>query len=729
MNEFIEQFLIECRELVQQATDDLLTLEGRPDDKERLDGAFRAFHTLKGAAGIVDFDAMGRALHAAEDVLAEVRSGGEVVTAELIGDCLTCLDQVLQWLDAMEVDGELPAGADAAAETVVRRFTRAAEASVRPAADTSWIASLQQRHPASGATLALRYAPDAEAFFRGEDPLALLAQVPGLIAIDVLRGIPSSLEALDPFASSLVFGALAGCTAAQAADALAGVIGQVEIAPLADGPTDQTLSPAAIALLEAQQRLLAEAGTEGLSGRLGSAGRLVANVLQSLGRTADAQLLQRLTAESVAAHDPAVLALAIQDVLSGEFETADADAGAPAPIPDGGPTEAAARTLRVDVERIDALVSLTGELLVAKNALGHAATLAQGGAEPAEIAALLKGQHAVMARLVDQLQRSVLNIRVLPIRYVFQRFPRLVREMVVSLGKPAHLITEGDDTEADKAIVESLFEPLLHVLRNALDHGVEPTAVRTAAGKPASATVRLSAAREGDHVVVEVSDDGAGVDVARVRAVAEHRGVASAEALAEMNDEAVIDLVFAPGFSTAAQVTALSGRGVGMDAVRSSVERLGGKVTLMSRLGEGSTVRFTLPFAVMMTRVLTVEAGGQMFGIPLDAVLETVRIDRANITPIGAARAFVLRNRTVPLIDLAQALGEREQLQTGEANVVVASAGGQLGGLEVDRLGERLDVMLKPMAGLLAGMPGIAGTTLLGDGRVLIVLDLQALLA
>jgi two-component system chemotaxis sensor kinase CheA len=393
------------------------------------------------------------------------------------------------------------------------------------------------------------------------------------------------------------------------------------------------------------------------------------------------------------------------------------------------PAEGTARTLRVNVERIDALVNLTGELLVAKNALGHAAAQAQSGLDHAALAPLLKEQHAVLQRLVDELQRSVLSIRVLQMRYVFQRFPRLVREMVASLGKPAHLVTEGDETEADKVIVESLFEPLLHVMRNALDHGVESPEARAAAGKPAAATIALRAYRLNDNVIVEVEDDGAGVDVGRVRAIAAERGAVSPEALAEMSDADVVNLIFTPGFSTAANVTRLSGRGVGMDAVRSAVERMGGRVAVESRPGQGTTVRFTLPFAMLMSRVLTVEAGGQLFGIPLEAVLETVRIRRDEVKPIGAARAFVLRNRTAPLIDLREALGEPRQAPASDAaNVVVVSAGGELAGLEVDRFGERLDVMLKPMEGLLTGMPGISGTTLLGDGRVLLVLNLLELL-
>jgi two-component system chemotaxis sensor kinase CheA len=341
----------------------------------------------------------------------------------------------------------------------------------------------------------------------------------------------------------------------------------------------------------------------------------------------------------------------------------------------------------------------------------------------------LREQHAGLDRLVGALQQAVLNIRVLPLGHVFNRFPRLVREIAATLGKSVRLVVEGETTEADKAVVEALFEPLLHGVRNAIDHGIESPAKREALGKAPVATVRLRAAREGERVVVEVEDDGRGIDPAAIRAVAERRGLLPPDALAALTDEDAVDLVFAPGFSTAAAVTDLSGRGVGMDAVRSAVERMGGRVVVESRLGSGTTLRMSLPFTLMLTRVMTVEAGGQVFGIPLDTVVETLRIRRDRIVPVGAARAFVLRDRTIPLVTLAEALGGATDGASGpETNVVVVAVGDQLGGLAVDRLGLQMEVMLKPVDGLLADVPAIAGTTLLGDGRVLIVLDVVELL-
>lgn len=619
MNEFVEQFLIESRELVAQASDDLLALEERPDDRERLDGAFRAFHTLKGAAGIVDFVAMGRALHAAEDVLSAVRSGTAPVTSPLIDLCLASLDQVGAWLDQMSPDGAVPEDADARADDLIRRFTD-----------------------------------------------LVGSEAPAIV-------------------------------------------------PAGDAATT-ALSSISRQLLEAQKALLAETTSEA-AGRLGSAGRVAANVLRHHGLdTAD---LESLLQTSLLAGDAASMIAAIDKILSGLAERSPEPPGTLPPQPTD-------TTLRVDVDRIDRLVRLTGELLIAKNAVGHSAQRALE-TDIRQLAVALKNQHLLLERLVGELQQSVFSLRVLPLHHAFQRFPRLVREMAAAVGKPARLMIEGATTEADKSIVEAIAEPLLHLLRNGLDHGVESEDERAAAGKPAIATIRLRAAREGDRVVIEVEDDGRGIDVARVREVARARAVRSETALQAMSDDDVVDLIFAPGFSTASQVTDLSGRGVGMDVVRSIVERLGGRVSVSSRPQRGTVVRLALPFTVMMTKVLTVEAAGQVFGVPLDAVVETVRVARDAIRPVGAARAFALRDRTVPLIDLGQALGRQRTTANGDVNVLIVAVAGQLGGLEVDRLGERIDVMLKAPEGLLAGVPGIDGTTLLGDGRVLIVLDLSAI--
>jgi two-component system, chemotaxis family, sensor kinase CheA len=727
MNEFVEQFLLESRDLVAQATDDLLALEEKPGDGERLDGAFRAFHTLKGAAGIVDFAAMARTLHAAEEILAAIRSSEGSIAPSVLNECLTCLDLTSRWLDAMQTTGETPATAEAEADDMISRLVASLDADeqdrLHVPKNDNWLQRLgvAAGERFEGPRTALRYVPDQDAFFQGHDPMAVIAALPNLLELDLALTDPAaSLESMNTFGCGLDIVALVGTRADDVRAALTAALGATEIHELNSLNIAQAegFRSKATSLLEAQLLVLQDGGPDGLPGRLASVGRTAVNALIYLGRSESAVDLERAVATAQAERRAAPLVEAIERALA---------ATTPEHANDSTPSQIhAPRALRVDMNRIDALVKLTGELIVLKNAIGHAAKLSQENAEPAVLAATLREQYTLFDRLATELQTAVLRIRVLPLRSVFRRFPKLVREIAGSVGKTVRLVTEGEDTEADATIVDALFEPLLHVLRNAVDHGIENPEQRAAAGKPAIGTVILRARRNADNVVIDVEDDGAGIDVARVRAVASERRIAGAESLAAMTDIEAANLIFAAGFSTAATVTDLSGRGVGMDTVKTAVERLGGRVLLGTKPGIGTTVTLILPFSLMMTRVMTVEVAGQAFGLPLDTVLETMIIDRDLVVPIGFGRAFVLRDRTVPIVDLAEMLGlPRDPSGRNHVKVVIMSVGTQIAGLEVDRLGERMDIMLKPMDGLLGGMRGIAGTTLLGDGRVLIVLDAQ----
>lgn len=727
MNEFLNQFLIESREHVDQATDGLLALEKTPQDAEKIDSVFRAFHTLKGGAGIIEFRAMERAVHAAEDILNAARTQTRPLTTTLVGDCLACLDQVVQWMDAIERSGAVPTSSDAEADRIVSRLRGAP-----PATNTAtpvWPAQLLEKHAGARgrATMALRFLPDPDAFYQGEDPLAQITSLPGLLALEVRpREAWPSLDALNPFLCNLELLAVSESADIVVGDHLKSRGGVLETHTFAGtGATagHHSLTAPVRALLGAQRDLIGQAKPDNFAGFVGSAGIAAQNALRSCGRDADATRVSQATASSLEHRSSDVLLKVLSDLIE-DPPPAPARV-APAPNPE----QLAGRTLRIDAARIDELVRLTGQIMVAKNGMGHVAKLAQ--AERNAISSLLHQQHGVLERLVGELQRAVLGMRVLPLRFVLQRLPRVIREMSASLGKPVKLLIEGEDTEADKTIVEMLFEPMLHIVRNAVDHGIENPADRVARGKPPTAEIRVHARRQGEQVLVEISDDGGGIDVERVRAVAMARGVVNEEALRSMSEQDILELVFAPGFSTATQVTELSGRGVGMDAVRTAVARVGGRVSIDSRAGQGTTVRFSLPFSVMMTHVMTVEAGGQMFGVPLDVVVETVSLPRSALAAIGAAQAIVLRDRTIPVLDLAEVLGFTQQVAPEDGNVIVVitAFGGQYGGLRVDSLGERLEVILKPLDGLLAGMPGVTGTTLLGDGRVLLVLDAAELLS
>jgi two-component system chemotaxis sensor kinase CheA len=712
MNDFLQQFLIESREFVAQASDGLLVLEKNPHDAATLDTVFRAFHTLKGGAGIVEFTAMENALHATETLLQDTRAGKRALNPVLIGDCLASLDQVSRWLDTLEQTGELPVVPSAAAP--------AAAAS----ASQDWLADLLDRHPETiaQASTAFRFSPDPDCFYKGEDPIGQVSALSQLLALDIEPADPwPPLNEFDPYTCNIVLLGLSGASPGAVTAQLQGFSGDCEVRGLEvslPGIVREVLQEQ-IAILEIKER-------SGAAGRLASAGKTAANALRFCGFPGQAETLALTTQQALTQGSHQALREAIARLLVQEALVPTTAATAPRAAPR---TEITARTLRVNAEQIDALVRLTGELTVAKNAIGHTARLAENNGD--STAALLKDHHAALSRLVAQLQNSVIGMRVLPLRTVFQRFPRVLREMSLNLGKPAQIKIEGEDTEGDKTIVEMLFEPLLHVIRNAVDHGIEDAERRRAAGKPSVATILLRAAREGEQILVEVSDDGRGIDVERVRTVARDRGVASEEDLRRMPESEVIDLVFASGFSTSAHITEISGRGVGMDAVRTAVERVGGRVSITSRAEQGTRVSFSLPYSVMMTQVMTVEAGGQVFGIPLETVLETVSVPKEAATRVGEARVIVQRNRTIPLVDLGSvlhAVPEKNRSEPADLTVIIVEIAGQLVGLLVDRVGERMEIMLKPLDGLLSGTAGIAGTTVLGDGRVLLVLDILGIL-
>ncbi len=539
-DELLEQFLIEGRELVAQASDDLLALERSPSDPARLDSLFRAVHTLKGSVALFDLQPMSAALHAAEDLLGSFRSKKSTINRAAIDALLGCVDASGRWIEAIAKTGQLPPGAE----------------------------------------------------------------------------------------------------------------------------------------------------REGLR-------------------------LSRILSADFSGSDTA-----------GEEATTDADE---MPVAASATAESGARSVRVDAGRIDTLVDLVGELIVAKNSLAHLA--AQAGDVNSPLAAAFAANVSGVERLTNDINRAVLALRMTPLSRIFGRFPRWMRDITAKLEKPIDFQIRDSGVEADKSIVDGLFEPLLHILRNAVDHGIEPPQVREQAGKTASGRITLEARPDGDQIVISVSDDGAGLDPSRLRAAAKRKGLLSDAVIDSLDDAAATDLIFLPGFSSSETVTDISGRGVGMDAARTAIAALGGRVSVTSSLGAGTTVQMILPQAVLSTTVVLTEAGGELFGIPIGVIAETTRIARERIVPIRTGEAFVLRDRTLPLLGLSNLLRLPDSARTApEAKVLVVTAGDQRVGVEVDAFGERLDIVLRPLTGLLSNTPGVMGTALLGDGRVLLVLDLPALI-
>jgi two-component system chemotaxis sensor kinase CheA len=646
MDELLAQFIVEARELVQAAIDDLLALDSDPDKAGRLGSVFRAVHTLKGSAGLFDLAVLQTVLHRAEDDLGRVRSSGARLDAGKADALVAILEWVDKCVDDIERDGTpgaplLARAAPLLAALDVEEDAGATPADVIAAPSIAWALALAKT-VGGEPKVALRYRPHPECFFNGDDPIALVSRVPALLHLEVARrdAWPAP-ERFDPYRSNLWFEALSGGPLPDVEAIFRLVPDQVEIVSLAATP------------------------------------------------------------------DPS------------------ADGAAPE---DG--RAATVRSLRVDPARIDALLDTVGELMTTKNrvaTLVAAATALDGGADLARAIAATQKE---LDRLAASLHGAVLQTRMVPLAQAFRRLPRMVHDLSRRLGKPTELVIDGDAIEADKAIVDELFEPLLHLVRNAMDHGIEDAAGRVAAGKPAKAILRLWVMRQGDRLVVGIADDGRGIDPEAIRSAAVRKGLATAEQAGRLDDAGALDLLFAAGFSTSADVSDLSGRGVGLDTVRSAIARLGGTVDLTSRVGAGTTITLHLPVSFALTQLLVVSVAGERYGVPMQSVLETVRVRRRAITPIRGNRAFVLRDRTVPLLSLSALLGLDEDAATEEEDltVLVLALEDQQVGITIDAVAERMETITRPLGGLLTGVRGIAGTTVLGDGRVLLVLDVAGLI-
>jgi two-component system chemotaxis sensor kinase CheA len=649
MDELIEQFAVEARELVQQASDDLLVLEAHPGNCERLESAFRAMHTLKGSVALFDLGPMLSVLHHAEDLLSQARTGTIAVDTTLIDPLLAVIEWVDDSIDAIVETGHLSEAQAKQASRVLGLLTgemterETNEHFSAPTAAPDWAISLRQNltpNDRDGALIAIRYEPHPECFFNGDDPLATISRLPDLRHVALsLKNHQSSVQDYDPFRCNLVIEAISG-------------------APLVD--------------VEAEFRLIP---------------------------------------------DQVVLA-----TLSGPVAPA-----LPEIAPDR-PANRHASAMRVDPARIDKLVEIAGELVTAKNGLIPLAEEARAYGNPS-LARRIGASHQEIERLVASLYSAVTQSRMIPLEQTFRRFPRLVRETATKLGKSIDLIIEGETVEADREIVESLFEPLLHIIRNGLDHGIEPEEARLQSSKPARGSINLRARQRGDQIEIEVADDGRGMDAERIRQIAIDRGLVTAIQASALSERDALQFVFSPGFSTASSISDLSGRGVGLDVVQRSIQKLGGTVEMQSALRSGTAFTLKLPISFSMAQLMVIEVGDERYGIPIADVIETHKLSVSAIQPIRAGLAFVLRNRTIPLLFLAELLNlPAEDRISSDLKVLIVRDGDDHVGIVVDEIAERAETLTRPLSGLLQGVAGIAGTTLLGDGKVLLVLDLEELI-
>lgn len=382
-------------------------------------------------------------------------------------------------------------------------------------------------------------------------------------------------------------------------------------------------------------------------------------------------------------------------------------------------------TIRVDHEKLDHLMNLIGELIINRNRYTMLARNLEDGqnVDIQEVAQSLTETTYAMARISDDLQDTIMKVRMVPVSSVFSRFPRLVRDLSRKSGKQVELIMEGEETELDKSVVEVIGDPLVHLIRNAMDHGVESEEDRLKAGKQGKGTVHLRAYYRGNSVAIEIEDDGKGIDPEKMREVAVKKGIISADEAKVLDDREAMELIFAPGFSSAETITDISGRGVGMDVVRTNIKNLKGSVSINSELGKGTRFTLTLPLTLAIIDALMVNVAGEEFAIPLDAVSETTKIEAERLTDVNGRKAVTLRGEVLGLVYMSDLLDLPRSEETGVLSVVVIHDNDRRLGLVVDKLHERQEIVIKPLGEYLGDLKGISGATIMGDGSVILILD------
>jgi two-component system chemotaxis sensor kinase CheA len=673
-------FFQECEELLADLETGLLALEAGDGDADTINAVFRAVHSVKGGAGAFGFEALVAFAHIFETALDAMRSGALAAAPDVIKAMLRASDVLADHVQAAKGEGVVDAARAAAMAHDLSQLTASHEGAVEtqslaPPADVDeWgfaplkieLEPLQSLKPADWR---LAISPRRAMHAKGHDAFLLLREL-SLLGAEVLEvdvvAMPS-FEALDPEDAWLQWRlALPGDTPESAIREIFDFVGD-------DCP---------IELVREEERAACSVVAGAASDET-----IVAT---------DASMLS--PAPAVAAEEPS---------------------------PGKAATKAApGATIRVDLERVDRLIDLVGELVI------NQAMLAQrvGESDVGRSSSVAIGLDE-LEQLTREIQDSVMAIRAQPVKSVFQRMPRLVREIAETTGKKVRLITEGENTEVDKTVIERLSDPITHMLRNAIDHGLEKPEDRLAFGKAEEGTVRLSALHRSGRIVIEVADDGKGINRERVRAAAVTKGLIGADA-ALTNDE-IDNLIFLPGFSTASSVSNISGRGVGMDVVKRSIQSLGGRISISSDPGKGSTFTLSLPLTLAVLDGMVVSVGSQTLVAPLTAIVETLRPKPSDVRTLGPKRAVLaVRGAHVPLIDIGVTLGWRAA-PVNPSEGVVLLVESELGGraaLVVDAIQGQRQVVIKSLEANYQRVEAVAAATILGDGRVALILDVDAVI-
>ncbi|HCE6606432.1 TPA: chemotaxis protein CheA [Pseudomonas aeruginosa] len=739
--EILQDFLVEAGEILEQLSEQLVELESRPDDMDLLNAMFRGFHTVKGGAGFLQLNALVECCHIAENVFDILRKGERRVSSELMDVVLQALDTVNAMFDQVREQSE-PTPATPELLAALARLAEpegaapAEPVQAPPAAVPPAEPAAPPEAPAQSVSSDItddEFEQLLDALQGDEAPASAVAEAPAAPAgdeisdaefealLDQLHGkgkfVPPAVsaepaqvpaEAVEPAAAAAgddisddefeaLLDELHGKGKFGDVPEAAGTPAAPAAAAPAAAPAEQGKAPAAAGGDE-----ISDDEFESLLDELHGKGKF--------NGASEAVAAAAAVAKNIAAKSPAAKPVA----------PAKAAAARPA-APDRPAASEAETTVRVDTARLDEIMNMVGELVLVRNRLVR---LGLNSGDEAMAKAV-----ANLDVVTGDLQMSVMKTRMQPIKKVFGRFPRLVRDLARNMKKEINLELVGEETDLDKNLVEALADPLVHLVRNAVDHGIESPEEREAAGKPRVGQVVLSAEQEGDHILLMITDDGKGMDAEVLRNKAVEKGLLERDAADRLTDLECYNLIFAPGFLTKTEISDVSGRGVGMDVVKTKISQLNGTVNVFSQKGSGSKIVIKVPLTLAIMPTLMVMLGSQAFAFPLVNVNEIFHLDLSRTNVVDGQEVVIVRDKALPLFYLKRWLvPSAAHEEQGEGHVVILSVGTQRIGFVVDQLVGQEEVVIKPLGKMLQGTPGMAGATITGDGRIALILDVPSML-
>mgnify|MGYP005723517919 CR=1 FL=1 len=742
--EILQDFLVEAGEILEVLNEQLIDLENRPDDADLLNAIFRGFHTVKGGAGFLQLDPLVDLCHAAENIFDLLRNGKLSINAELMDVVLQALDSVNSMFE--QVNGRtFPEPADPALMTALHAILEGdsappSETEAQPEPEPAAVAEAVPDNSAEqkGDITDEEFENFLDAIDEGDGPKAEQSSEPASGSDEITEDEFEAL--LDQLHGKGKIGATKSADAAPQpesgtppkAPTSTDEISDDEFESLLDelhgkgkhgGVPGQESSAVEASQAPAESKpsgegLITDDEFESLLDELHGAGKgpTKAKSTPAPAPQPEEQTAVSQPAKPIAAEKPAPKAAA----AGGGNKPPGRVGGGRAPGGKEPTPPAAENTVRVDTKRLDDIMNMVGELVLVRNRLVRLG-LRTADEDLAKAVANLDV-------VTGDLQTAVMKTRMQPIKKVFGRFPRVVRDLARNLKKEITLELEGEETDLDKNLVEALADPLVHLVRNSVDHGIEAPDVRESMGKPRMGKVFLAAEQEGDHIVLSITDDGGGMDPNMLREKAVDKGVMDTESADRLSDAEAFNLIFHPGFSTKEQISDVSGRGVGMDVVKTKISQLNGTIDVHSEKGTGTRIAIKVPLTLAIMPTLMVMLGNQAFALPLVNVNEIFHLDLSRTNVVDGQEVVVVREKALPLFHLKRWLINGSQIDNQEAHVVIVSVGTQKVGFVVDQLIGQEEVVIKPLGKMLHGTPGMAGATITGDGRIALILDIPSML-